>query len=58
MQPLFTLAYIDTLLLEFRYSNFRTTDFVSEDDRKWIEFLQKANQHNWDNINAHVSSGS
>lgn len=33
----------------------KKSQFITETDQQWIEFLHKANQHNWDNINSHLS---
>lgn len=36
----------------------RKCEFVTENDQQWIDFLHKANQHNWDNINTHLNEVS
>ncbi|XP_071177086.1 cyclin-D1-binding protein 1 homolog [Mytilus edulis] len=41
-------------MLEF----IRKCDFVTENDQQWIDFLHKANQHNWENINTHLNEVS
>jgi hypothetical protein len=43
------------LLSNIALSLFRKTAFITETDQQWIDFLHKANQHNWDNINSHLS---